>query len=53
MRRVTVDAPTRSRIAPKLGTVSAVKSSIRTDKLLNAHLFTLKSEIKISFIHVR
>ena len=44
MRRVTVDAPTRSRIAPKLGTVSAVKSSISTDRLLKAHLFTLKSK---------
>ena len=49
MRRVTVDAPTRSRIAPKLGTVSAVKSSISTDRLLKAHLFTLKSKVKNVF----
>ena len=46
MRRVTVDAPTRSRIAPKLGTDSAVKSSISTDRLLKAHLFILKSKVK-------
>ena len=44
MRRVTVDAPTRSRIDPKLGTDSAMKSRQRTENVLKAHRFQLKSE---------
>ena len=39
---MTVEAPTRSRIAPKLGTDSAMKSRLRTEKLRKAHLFQLK-----------
>ena len=44
MRRVTVDAPTRSRIDPKLGTDSAMKSRQRTENVLKAQRFQLKSE---------
>ena len=44
MRRVTVDAPTKSRIDPKLGTDSAMKSRQRTENVLKAHRFQLKSE---------
>ena len=44
MSRVTVDAPTKSRIDPKLGTDSAMKSRQRTENVLKAHRFQLKSE---------
>ena len=44
MRRVTVDAPTKSRIDPKLGTDSAMKSRQRTENVLKAHRFQLKSK---------
>ena len=47
MRRVTVDAPTRSRMAPKLGTDSAMKSRQRTVKERNAHLFQLKPDSEV------
>ena len=39
-----MDAPTKSRIDPKLGTDSAMKSRQRTEKVLKAHRFQLKSE---------
>ena len=44
MRRVTVEAPTKSKIDPKLGTDSAMKSRQRTENVLKAHRFQLKSE---------
>ena len=44
MRRVTVEAPTKSKIEPKLGTDSAMKSRQRTENVLKAHRFQLKSE---------
>ena len=46
MRRVTVEAPTRSRMAPKLGTDSAMKSRPRTERLRNKHLAQLKSKLE-------
>ena len=39
-----MDAPTKSRIDPKLGTDSAMKSRQRTENVLKAHRFQLKSE---------
>ena len=44
MSKVTVDAPTKSRIDPKLGTDSAMKRRQRTENVLKAHRFQLKSE---------
>ena len=44
MSRVTVEAPTKSKIDPKLGTDSAMKSRQRTENVLKAHRFQLKSE---------
>ena len=43
VRRVTVEAPTRSRMAPKLGTDSAIKRRHATERERNTHLFQLKS----------
>ena len=50
VRRVTVEPPTRSRMAPKLGTVSAMKRRQATESDLNAQRFQLKSEKKIKNI---
>ena len=41
---MTVEAPTRSRMAPKLGTDSAMKSRQRTDRERKAHLFQWKPD---------
>ena len=38
--------PTKSRILPKLGTLSAMKSKMPTTSVLKAHLFQLNSEKK-------
>ena len=47
MSKVTVEAPTKSRIEPKLGTDSAMNKRQRTEKVLKAQRFQLKSgEIK-------
>ena len=43
MSRVTVEAPTKSRIDPKLGTDSAMNSRQRTENVLKAQRFQLKS----------
>ena len=43
MRRVTVEAPTKSRIEPKLGTVSAMKRRTATERERNRQRFQLKS----------
>ena len=42
VRRVTVEAPIRLRIAPNDGIDSAINRSKRTDAVLNTHLFQLK-----------
>ena len=42
VRRVTVEAPIRLRIAPNDGIDSAINKSMRTDAVLNTHLFQLK-----------
>ena len=39
-----MEAPTKSKIDPKLGTDSAMKSRQRTENVLKAHRFQLKSE---------
>ena len=44
MSSVTVEAPTRSRMDPKLGTVSAMNKRPSTDNVLKAHRFQLKSK---------
>ena len=47
MSKVTVEAPTKSKIEPKLGTDSAMNKRQRTEKVLKAQRFQLKSgEIK-------
>ena len=47
MSKVTVEAPTKSNIEPKLGTDSAMNKRQRTEKVLKAQRFQLKSgEIK-------
>ena len=47
MSKVTVEAPTKSKIEPKLGTDSAMNNRQRTEKVLKAQRFQLKSgEIK-------
>ena len=38
-----MEAPTRSRMAPKLGIVSAINKRTATENVLKAHLFQLKS----------
>ena len=43
VRRVTVDAPTKSRIDPKLGTVSAMKRRPATESERKRQRFQLKS----------
>ena len=43
VKRVTVDAPIRFNIDPKDGTDSAMKRRTKTEKVLKAHLFQLKS----------
>ena len=43
VNRVTVDAPIRFNIDPKDGTDSAMKRRTKTEKVLKAHLFQLKS----------
>ena len=53
MSRVTVDAPTKSRIDPKLGTDSAMKRRQRTENVLKAHRFQLKSEDSPMFVGFR
>ena len=44
VRRVTVDAPTRSKIEPKLGTVSAMKRRKKTDNVRKTQRFQLKTK---------
>ena len=44
MRRVTVDPPTKLRIAPKFGIDSAMNNRTSTENVLKAHLFQLKSK---------
>ena len=44
MRMVTVEAPISSRMAPKLGTDSAIKSRTSTEKLLKTHLLQFRSD---------
>ena len=41
---VIVLPPIKSRILPKVGTVSPIKSKIAKVKVLNAHLFQLNSK---------
>ena len=41
---VTVLPPTRSRILPKLGTLSPIKSKMPTVRVRNAHRFQVNSE---------
>ena len=48
MRRVTVEAPIRSRIAPKLGTVSAMKRRHATERERKTHLFQLNSSVELN-----
>ena len=43
---VTVLPPTRSRILPKLGTLSPIKSKMPTVRVRNAHRFQVNSEKK-------
>ena len=43
MSKVTVEAPTKSKIEPKLGTDSAMNNRQRTEKVLKAQRFQLKS----------
>ena len=43
VNRVTVDAPIRFNIDPKDGTDSAMNRRTKTEKVLKAHLFQLKS----------
>lgn len=43
MSNVTVDPPTRSKIAPKLGTDSATNNKTKVERVLSATLFQLKS----------
>lgn len=43
MRKVTVDPPTRERIAPKWGMVSPVKSTSPTTRVRRTIRFQLKS----------
>ena len=40
-----MEPPTRLRIAPKFGNDSAMNNKTRTENVLKAHLFQLKSEI--------
>ena len=44
VKHVIVLPPTKSRMLPKLGTLSPIKSKIPMLKVLNAHLFQLNSE---------
>ena len=46
---VTVLPPTRSRILPKLGTLSPIKSKMPTVRVRNAHRFQVNSEKKRKF----
>ena len=46
---VTVLPPTRSRILPKLGTLSPIKSKMPTVRVRNAHRFQVNSEKKKIF----
>ena len=50
MRRVTVEAPTRSRMDEKLGTDSAMKRRKITDSERKTHRFQLKSETWLKFL---
>ena len=43
---VTVLPPTRSRILPKLGTLSPIKSKMPTVRVRNAHRFQVNSKKK-------
>ena len=47
--RVTVLPPTRSRMEPKLGTVSAMKRRVMTDTERKTHRFQLNSGKKAGF----